>query len=98
MLDLAAVAKITTPERLIEFLAEQANDLEAAAIALAPAIADVLAALRGFAGCRLARMSGSGSTCFGLFSSADEAARAADALSSKHLHWWVRATALGGAG
>ena len=82
----------------MEVLAKQANDLEAAAIALAPAIAEVLAALRGLAGCRLARMSGSGSTCFGLFSSADEAAMAAETLSRKHSHWWVRATELGGAG
>jgi 4-diphosphocytidyl-2-C-methyl-D-erythritol kinase len=98
VLDLAAVAKMKTSERLLEVLAEQANDLEAAAIALAPAIAEVVAALRGLAGCRLARMSGSGSTCLGLFSSADEAAMAAETLSRKHLHWWVRATELGGDG
>jgi 4-diphosphocytidyl-2-C-methyl-D-erythritol kinase len=92
-LDLAAVAK--TPERLLQVLAGQANDLEVAAIALAPAIAEVLAVLRGCAGCQLARMSGSGSTCFGLFSSADEAAMAAETLTSTHLHWWVRATEFG---
>jgi 4-diphosphocytidyl-2-C-methyl-D-erythritol kinase len=97
-LDLAAVATMKAPEQLLRALAAQANDLEAAAIKLAPAIAQVLAALGGLAGCRLARMSGSGATCFGLFSSANEAAAGAEALSRKHLRWWVRASALGGAG
>ena len=94
-LDLAAVAKIKAAERLLQALAEQANDLEAAAIKLAPAIAEVLAALRGLAGCRFARMSGSGATCFGIFNSAAEAARAAKSLQDKHPHWWLRGCMLG---
>ena len=48
-------------------IANGRNDLEAAAISLQPVIADVLAALGKLPGCRLARMSGSGATCFGLF-------------------------------
>ena len=56
---------------------------------------DVLAALRSLPGCDLARMSGSGSTCFGLFASATAAQCAADALHGESPHWWVRATALG---
>ena len=71
-----AAAKLTSREQLLQLLMTQANDLEGAAIALAPVIADVLAALRALPGCRLARMSGSGATCFALFSSA-AAARAA---------------------
>jgi 4-diphosphocytidyl-2-C-methyl-D-erythritol kinase len=42
----------------------------------------------------LARMSGSGATCFGLFADDAAAARAADALVAKHRGWWVCATRL----
>jgi 4-diphosphocytidyl-2-C-methyl-D-erythritol kinase len=71
------------------------NDLEPAAIALQPVIADVLAALRASARCRLARMSGSGATCFALFESGRAAIAAARALRAEHPRWWVRATTLG---
>ena len=57
---------------------------------------DVLAALRERPGCALARMSGSGATCFGLFGTPDEAAAAEKALSVKQPTWWVKATTLGG--
>ena len=80
---------------LIEALANEPNDLEAPAVAIAPAIAQVLADLRSLRGCRLARMSGSGATCFGLFGTAPAAATAARALRSRHPEWWVRATKLG---
>jgi 4-diphosphocytidyl-2-C-methyl-D-erythritol kinase len=80
---------------LIDALAKEPNDLEAPAIAIAPAIAQVLTGLRALKGCRLARMSGSGATCFGLFASAPAAAAAARALRAKHPNWWVRATRLG---
>jgi 4-diphosphocytidyl-2-C-methyl-D-erythritol kinase len=80
---------------LIEALTGEPNDLEAPAIAIAPAIAQVLADLRTLRGCRLARMSGSGATCFGLFGTAPAAAAAARALRAKHPVWWIRATKLG---
>jgi 4-diphosphocytidyl-2-C-methyl-D-erythritol kinase len=94
--DLAAIAKLTTAGQLAQLLAMQANDLEAPAISLQPVIAEALAALRGLAGCSLARMSGSGATCFGLFSSADETIAAEKALSAERPGWWVKATTLGG--
>ena len=72
------------------------NDLEAPAIALAPEIAQVLAALRAATGLRLARMSGSGATCFGLFGSDAEAAAAARAIAAAHPSWWVAACRIGG--
>jgi 4-diphosphocytidyl-2-C-methyl-D-erythritol kinase len=93
--ELAALAKASRYEEFLPFLLTQPNDLEAAAIALAPAIADVLAALRALSGCGLARMSGSGATCFGLFASAAEANTTANILTGKHPYWWVRACALG---
>jgi 4-diphosphocytidyl-2-C-methyl-D-erythritol kinase len=77
-------------------VAESLNDLEAPAIKLQPVIADVLSELRQLAGCQLARMSGSGATCFGLFDSGRAAAAAARVLRASHPSWWVRATALGG--
>jgi 4-diphosphocytidyl-2-C-methyl-D-erythritol kinase len=79
---------------LTKYLADHRNDLEPAAVSLQPVIADVLAALRTSPGCRLARMSGSGATCFGLFGAADAAA-AARTLEAAHSGWWVRATLLG---
>lgn len=77
-----------------EGLARGRNDMEAAAAELAPAIPAVLAALRAVPGCRLARMSGSGSTCFGLFGDRTAARRGATKLGKDHPEWWVKATAL----
>ncbi len=67
-------------------LAGLRNDLEAPALVLAPAIGDVLAALRALPGVLLARMSGSGATCFALFPEPAAAAAAADAL--RQPSWW----------
>jgi 4-diphosphocytidyl-2-C-methyl-D-erythritol kinase len=80
---------------LIEYLAARANDLESPAIALQPVVAKVLEALRGLAGCQLARMSGSGATCFALFDSAKAAAAAARVLRDRKPGWWVRSAILG---
>jgi len=77
---------------LVEWLAGERNDLEPAAIKLQPVIARVLAALRREDGCDLARMSGSGATCFGLFTSPRAAAAAARQLAAAEPRWWVKAT------
>ena len=82
-------------EKLLRWLASAANDLEAPAIALEPAIAEVLVSLRAAAGCRLARMSGSGATCFALFSSAVDTASAGKSLRAKFPDWWIAETVLG---
>lgn len=66
------------------------NDLEAPAIGLCPAIADVLALLRT-TGAWLARMSGSGATCFALFDSEGEREQAAEILAKSHPGWWQMA-------
>ena len=76
-------------EPLVDFLGAYGNDLTRAAVACAPAIADVLVALRGSPGCRLARMSGSGATCFGLFETEGEAETAGRKLSAVYERWWV---------
>ena len=80
---------------LIGFLKQHENDLTAAAIACAPVVDEVLAALRSAAGSRLARMSGSGATCFALFGSREAAAAAAEYLGSRHGDWWIQATTIG---
>ena len=79
---------------LLAYLQTRGNDLDVAAIALHPVIARVLLTLRELPGCSLARMSGSGSACFGLLDSGF-AAGAARAIKAKHPQWWVCATALG---
>jgi 4-diphosphocytidyl-2-C-methyl-D-erythritol kinase len=79
----------------MDWLAHRGNDLTPAAIACLPVITEVLAALRTAPGARLARMSGSGATCFALFSTAGEAAAAAWMLESRHAGWWVCPTTIG---
>ena len=76
---------------LIAWLNLQSNDLEPAATSLHPVIGEALSALCAAPGCKLARMSGSGSTCFGLFDAGDTEA-AARMLHAQHPDWWVRAT------
>jgi len=73
------------------YLDGQRNDLEAPALTIEPVIGEVLGALR-HSGARLARMSGSGATCFGLFDRAQTCEIAARAISSKAPDWWVTAT------
>ncbi len=71
------------------------NDLEAPARFLAPEIDPVLTALRAQNGCLLARLSGSGATCFGLFAAKRDADFAARNLTRAYPKWWVAATAAG---
>lgn len=73
---------------LAAWLALQRNDLEPHALVVAPVIAAVTAALKAQPGCLLARMSGSGATCFGLFATRSEAESATAALQTTP-GWWV---------
>ena len=82
-------------EAFIEYLSKHGNDLEAPAIEIEPVIARVLADVRNSKGCLLARMSGSGATCFGIFESPRAAKAAAASLSAAQPKWWVRATTFG---
>jgi len=67
------------------------NDLEPAAMRLVPEIAEVL---RSLSAARIARMSGSGATCFGLFDSAAERDAAATRIAAAHPGWWLSQTRL----
>lgn len=81
---------------LAGFLRGQRNDLEPPARRLLPAVGQVLAALAAQPGALMARMSGSGATCFALFAAEAPAAAAAAALARAEPGWWVRAAALPG--
>ena len=85
----ADIPLFSTIEALVDFLKAGRNDLEAAAISVAPRIGQVLDSLASEPGCLLARMSGSGATCFGLFAEADHSGRAAAKLQAAHPDWWV---------
>ena len=76
------------------WLSTQRNDLEPPARAIAPVITDVLDAIAG-QGALIARMSGSGATCFGLYADQGAAAHAACAIKEKAPAWWVDHGALG---
>ncbi|UWP88506.1 4-(cytidine 5'-diphospho)-2-C-methyl-D-erythritol kinase [Aliiroseovarius crassostreae] len=79
---------------LIDWLARQRNDLETPAIAATPVIADTLTALAALPNARLARMSGSGATCFALFDTRAAAETAEGQLRRDHPDWWIAACAL----
>ncbi len=79
---------------LADLLGSRANDLTAPAIACLPAIATGLEAIAGTEGCLLARMSGSGATCFGLYGDEAGARQAALILREELAGWWVVATRL----
>ncbi len=81
-------------ETFLAWLKAARNDLEVPAVEEAPVIGKVLQALQGSAGCRLARMSGSGATCFGLFDSKPGAGAAAEVLRRGHSDWWCAVTPL----
>lgn len=81
-------------EQLIAYMLPRGNDLEAPAARLVPEIRDVLAALLTLTGVRVARLSGSGPTCFALFAGAGEAERAGARLAAEFPNWWIAVTTL----
>jgi 4-diphosphocytidyl-2-C-methyl-D-erythritol kinase len=78
-------------EDWVEALAASSNDLEAPATRLQPVIGEVLSALSATNGAWLARMSGSGATCFAIFENTAEAQRAAQKIQTDRPQWWVHA-------
>ena len=75
---------------IANWLSRQRNDLQDPARAVAPVISDVLDALSATKGCLLTRMSGSGATCFGIFSEDDLAEAAARDLEGRFTGWWIK--------
>jgi 4-diphosphocytidyl-2-C-methyl-D-erythritol kinase len=87
--------KVGAPAEVwIDFLKGGTNDLEAPALRVEPVIGDVLSALRETEGVRLARMSGSGATCFAIYDSKDAASKAGRAIMEAQPGWWVHAGTL----
>lgn len=84
-----AIPAFADPDRLAEFLKAQRNDLAEPAFRLAPVIADAVAALAAQPDCLIARMSGSGATCFGLFRDEATASAAQSRLHQQSPDWWV---------
>jgi len=96
----AFAAPVTPPlplrslDALVKYVKPLGNSLEAPATALQPKISDILAVLRATEGCVLARMSGSGATCFALYQEAPMARQVAHALRQSHPQWWVQESVL----
>lgn len=94
----SAMSKVLpSPETTLDFidwLSSQRNDLEVPAVSAAPEIKSALDAINRCAGTMLSRMSGSGSTCFGLFENSTDAQQAARSIGTAQSHWWVRSCVL----
>lgn len=91
---LAALPKLPDVRALAAFLQGLRNDLASPAMLICPEIARVLSALEQRQGCLIARMSGSGATCFGLFPDASSARTAAHSLQRHYPQWWVQPACL----
>ena len=90
----ARIPDFADAQALAGFLLAQRNDLEQPAIQLCPDIAEILLRLQRQTGCLLARMSGSGGTCFGIFDSAEMARFAGEGLQRYTSGWWIQTTRL----
>ncbi|CAH1654515.1 4-diphosphocytidyl-2-C-methyl-D-erythritol kinase [Hyphomicrobiales bacterium] len=92
----AAVAEPApiSAEELLGTLVASGNDLAEPARRVAPVIDEVLDGLSALPGCRLARMSGSGATCFALFEDCRASAEAARELARRRPDWWIKPTLL----
>ena len=81
-------------EDWVEVLAASSNDLERPATRIQPVIGEVISALSATNGAWLARMSGSGATCFAIYENTADAARGAEKIRRSHPGWWVHAGTL----
>lgn len=89
------VPKFSSTEDVMRYLGGNSNDLQEPATRLAPVIAEVISSIKSTQGCTLARMSGSGSSCFGIYGSQSQASQARRSIAEMHPDWWVVDTTLG---
>lgn len=89
-------ADLADADTLVGAMREHGNDLEPPARAVLPLVGDVLSSLSADAGCRVAALSGSGPTCFGIYADDAAAKQAAARIAREHPQWWVVATRLAG--
>lgn len=78
----------------VQFLRQAKNDLQPAAVSLVPEVEMVLAALDVQGGCLMSRMSGSGATCYGIYTTQEDARQAATRLAAAYPEWWVQESKL----
>lgn len=90
------ISSIPNLDELIDFIKIKSNDLEKPACSIVEDITNVLNSLRYAHGCQLARMSGSGATCFGLFDNAEDSHKAAQLIQAENPDWWIKSGILGG--
>jgi len=87
-------SKLDHMSQVLEIMRKSQNDLEVEACGLAPEIKNILTALRADENCLLARMSGSGATCFGLFENAQNAETACQRLKEEKPAWWLKSVSV----
>ena len=92
--DNASIGQMTDQEPIGQFLRRQRNDLEKPSIGLAKEISVCLDQITR-QGAYLARMSGSGATCFGLFDTRQASEKAAQSLANSNPDWWIKPCVLG---
>jgi len=81
---------LSNPDHFISFLDKQNNDLQDIAAKKIPEIIHIIETLKNHPDCALARMSGSGATCFGLFKNKTQAQKAFKEIKHDHPQWWVQ--------
>jgi len=84
--------KVGSAQELADWLGETRNDLQQPAIEIAPVVGLAIDLMAKQSGCLIARMSGSGATCWGMFGSKHEADAAAANLQAMRPDWWSVAT------
>lgn len=90
-----SLPKFSNSDDMSKWLSAQRNDMEAPAVMVAPQIMDAKQSIAAQNGCLIARMSGSGATCFGIFANAALAEQGAARISRAFPDWWVKPTQLG---
>jgi 4-diphosphocytidyl-2-C-methyl-D-erythritol kinase len=91
-----SVPELADFSAVLDYMRAHGNDLQAAAVGLMPEIDEIEAVLAMQTGCRLVAMSGSGPTCFAVFSTPADAERAAVSVARARAAWWVVSTTLAG--
>jgi 4-diphosphocytidyl-2-C-methyl-D-erythritol kinase len=89
-----ALPRFSSLAEIVDYARARRNDLEPPARQLLPAIGEVLAALEAVPGALLARLSGSGPTCYALFASEEETGEAAQRVLRDHPGWWAQPVTL----
>lgn len=85
-----ALPAFSTLDDVLGYMTKHGNDLQAVAEDIEPAVVEVIKALQEQEGYRIARMSGSGATCFGIYENDAQAQKAASEISKSYESWWVQ--------